>query len=474
MASGASNATIEGFVTDLAFTDQTKNTSDLFPSSTANVAELSSNALSYFSTPTAIIDKRTPTDRAVNWAAQTRPRIVVDHDVFDTFTATIAALPLASLNQLFSIVDKVLFNYLPTDTPAGLETFLTSNVSTKDVYVAGSLSVSTRIVTDNVYVDGAAPKQISVPAFVAFDVLVPSGSTTKTYSLKLYASISAWLSGYSQSVIAEVIPPLPYEKLLNESIHTATDNIFSTATLSATLSFNTVEARLKSTVVSGMFEFRAVLQDSSNTVGVPFNILYKGRVPTLFEIRNAVKQKLLNSGVGDETAWKKRIPGVFVSGRFYVVPFWDNTYAKPDQLLFPNVIGFNDMSSITSQILSTLGYSDVRDYMDIISIYYNHMTASVIPDLSGSFTVKRLSDIVPDYQSYSASDEQFGYMQDTTKAFVRDLNTVLSIASSTTPVSAVYGPNTEGALSFYSYTAGNYEICVITKSCYQAILESVQ
>jgi hypothetical protein len=473
MASGATNATIEGFVTDLAFTDQTKNVSDLFPGGTANVAELSSNALSYFGAPAAVVDKRPASERLVNWAAQTSSRIVVDEEVFSSFMGTMATLPVATISKLFAITDKLLFNYLPSESHATVETFLTTNAATKDIYVPGTFSVSSRIVSDSVYVDGAPVKSVSVPSYAAFDITVPSGATTKTYQLKLYAGIEAFLTSYSQSIIAEVIPPLPYDKLFGESLRTATDNIFTTASLTAQLSYNNIQARLKNTSVSGMFEFRAVLADTNNTLGVPFNILYKGRVPTLFEIRTAIKQRLLDSGVSDEAGWKKRIPGVFVSGRFYVVPLWDKTFSKPDQQIFPNVLRFDDVAKTADKILSTVGYADITEFMDVITAYYNRMSAAVVPDLSGVVDIKRLSEIIPDYQSYSVSDAEFAYMQDNTKAFVRELNQVLAIATEGS-TSSVYGPNTEGLLSFYSFTAGTYEVCVITRSSYETILESEQ
>jgi hypothetical protein len=473
MAGDALNATIEGFVTDLAFVDQSKNVSDMFPTSTANVAELSSNALSYFSSPASLVDKRIPTDRSVNWAAQTRPRVTIDEVVYPTFMATMASLPIETFNQLFRIVDKLIFNFRPNETHEEVEELLATGADTKNVYVAGSYTISSTIITDTVYVDGAAPKIVSVPAYATFDITVPSGATTKTYSVKFYASIASFLTNYSQSTIVEVIPPLPYAQLFDSSLSTSIDNIFATAATTAELSFTNLESRLRNTLVSGMKEFKAVLTDSSNTIAVPFNILYNGRTPTLFEIRNAIKNELLTSGIGDETTWKRRIPGVFVSGRFYVVPMWDYTFQKPDQKIFPNVLNFNSVLATTDRILSTLGYSNISENLDVISIYYNHMSATVVPDQSGAVDVKRLGEVLPDYQSFSSSDEQFAYMEETTQAFTRELNAVLAVATQA-QTSNVYGPNTEGVLSFYSYTAGNYEVCVITKSCYETILESEQ
>ena len=471
MTTGSQSITIEGFVTDNAFINQSHLINNILTDDGVKVGALTTKALSYFSKPSIFADSRLPTDRHVNWVAQSSPKMIIDQDSFGTFVTTVNNLPTSTPVGFFKLIDKLLFNYNSTVTHAALEAALIADTDIASIYVPGSFSLSSIILSDTIYPTSTTSASISVPASVTFSVELASGSTTSVFVLKLFTSVDAWLAEYNISNIVKVIPSLPYTSIYNSSLINTTDNIFSTATLTATLSFTTTQVLIGNISVSGIVEYRAILTDGVNSAAIPFNILFKGRPPTLFEIRSAIKAEILGSGVGNAAGWKARIPGVFVDGRFYIIPFWDKTYTKPDQIVFPNIGQYLSYGAKTNQIVSSLGYGDISQNMDLFSVYYNHMTASVIPDLSGTVAIHHLTELIPDYQSYSTNDEQFAYMLPLSQLFSSTLNTILTVDSGAM-TSSVYVPNTEGSLSFYSFTLGSYEICVITKLCYNTILGS--
>jgi hypothetical protein len=225
--------------------------------------------------------------------------------------------------------------------------------------------------------------------------------------------------------------------------------------------------------VSGITSYPAVLTDSAeNTVSIPFNVLYKGRSPTLTEIRNAIKADLLASGVGNEAGWEARIPGVFVAGRFYVIPYWDLTFDKADQDIFPSILDYTKIGENANKILETTGFGDIREHMNILPVYYNKMSVASVPDLTGVVDIQMLTALIPDYQSFSPQDENFAYMEEATRSFAQQLNHILAIDTGTQSSSTIYVPITENLLTFYSFVVEKYEICVITKLCYITIMES--
>lgn len=473
MATDTQTITIEGFVTDLSFIDRSKAVSGVFTPTVGQVATLTAKVLSYFSDPVLFEDRRVPADRAVNWSPTVSPRLVIDKTSFGDFTTVLGNLNTSKSNGFFKLIDKLFFAYASSNTRPAIETFLTTDADIGPIYVADSFRVSQQLVSDTVYLENAGTKTVQVPSFIDFAIKLPSGSTQVTYVLKLYTSVEAWIAGYNISTIVKVIPPLPYDVLYDDSLVTSTDNVFSTASLTATLSYTTTEALLGTVSVSGIKEYKAILTDGVNKTTVPFNILYKGRKPTLFEIRTAIKQAIAASGVGDEVHWRKRIPGVYVEGRFYIIPFWDKTYAKPGQVVFPNILPYKDFATTTMDIVSSLGYGDITAYLDVFTLYYNRMSATAIPDLSGTVNVYSLAELIPDYQNCAPTDEQFSYMQQRTQDFSKDLNLILAVDSGVSS-SLVYTPVTEGLLDFYSFTVDSYEICVITKQCYKTIMESIQ
>lgn len=473
MAGNSQSVTIEGFVTDNAFVDHSKNINDIYVDDGINVGALTIKALSYFGKPAVFEDKRPAANRVVNWSPTSSPHLVIDENVFTNFVTTVNALSNPAPAGFFKIIDRLLFYYHASFSHSDIEAYLVGDGDIASVYVPGSFTQSTTLLTDTVYLVNGTTQQVTVPSYINFSITLPTGSTITTFVLKLYTSVAAWLTQYNYSTIVKVVNPLPYDQIFSAPLITTTANVFATATVTAQLSYGTTSALLGSVSVSGVEEYKAIITDGTNTTSIPFNILYKGRRPTQFEIRNAIKQALLTSRVGNEISWKARIPGVFVSGRFYVIPFYDQTVTKPDQVIFPRVAKLSTFTTLTNKIMTPLGYGDASDYIDIIGVYYNRMTASIVPDISGTVGISHISTLIADYQDYSPTDEQFSYMLPLTQSFARNLNTMLAIDAGA-QTSSSYLPNTEGLLSFYTYTMGDYEICVITSACYTAIMESTQ
>jgi hypothetical protein len=473
MSGNDQSVTIEGFVTDNAFVNTSKNINDIYVDDGINVGALTIKALSYFNKPAVFDDKRSPASRTVNWPAVSSPHLVIDETVFPMFVSTINGLSNSAPAGFFKLIDLLLFYYQPTASHAAKEASLLADADIAAIYQPGSFAQSTTLLTDAVYITNGASLQVTVPSYITFSITLPTGSTQTTFALKLYTSVAAWLAQYNYSTIVQVINPLPFSQIFSAPLVTTTANIFATATVTAELNYSTTAALLGSVSVSGVVEYKAIITDGSATTSVPFNLLYKGRAPTQFEIRNAIKTALLGSGVGDAPSWKARIPGVFVSGRFYVIPLYSQTYTKPDQVIFPRIAPLSSYAELTNKIMTPLGYGDVSDYVDVIGVYYNRMTASVIPDLSGTVAISHLSTLIGDYQDYSPTDDQFNYMLPLTQLFARNLNQMLAIDAGAQPP-GVYTPNTEGQLTFYIFTMGDYEVCVITSACYADILGSTQ
>ena len=471
MASAPPNFVIEAFLTDLAFINRTRNINNLFAIGTGQVGQLNQKALSYFNVPANFQDGRAPNTRSVNWVATTSPQLIIDNNVFATFITNFNNAGTFGPQGFFELLDYLLFKYNPNDTNSTRENFLLADSDITSLYVPGTFTLSSTIVTDTLYLSGNTTQSVGVPSYVSFDINIPTGQTSTRYSLKIYTAIDAFLQSYNQSTIVSVIPPLPYDKLYGASLIGAIDNIFSTATLTTNLAYATQQAVVGQIAVSGIITYQVALTDGTNSLKIPFNLLYKGRAPTAFQIRTAIKNALLNSGVGTEAGWRARAPGLFVDGRFYIIPLWNQTYQKPDQIIFPNILPVTTYINLSNEILASLGYGDVTNAIDALQVYYNHMLVTAVPDLSGNVNAVKLSTLIPDYQSFSTQDEQFVYMANFTQNFARELNMILTIDSGAL-TNNFYTPITEGLLSFYSFTVGAYEFCVITKDSYNLILES--
>lgn len=470
MASAPPNFVIEAFLTDLAFINRTQNINNLFAIGTGQVAQLNQKVLSYFNTPANLQDGRAVNTRDINWTATTSPQLIIDKNVFETFITNFNNAGTFGPQGFFELLDYLLFKYNPNQTNSTRENYLLADSDIAALYVPGTFTLSSTILTDTVYLSGNTTRSINVPSYVTFDINIPTGQTSTRYSLKIYTSIDAFLTSYNQSTIVSVIPPLPYDRLYNASLIGTIDNIFSTATLTTNLAFSTQQAVIGQIAISGIITYQVAITDGTNSLKIPFNLLYKGRAPTAFQIRMAIKNALLTSGIGTEVGWRASTPGLFVEGRFYIIPLWNQTYQKPDQIIFPNILPVTSYINLSNEILASLGYGDATNSIDAFQVYYNRMLATAVPDLSGNINAVKLSTLIPDYQSFSTIDEQFVYMANFTQNFARELNTILAVDSGAIS-NSFYTPITEGILSFYNFTVGAYEFCVITKDTYELVLE---
>lgn len=465
---------IEAFVVDSAFINRSSPISDFPIESDGAVATLTPKAYSYFNNPAVYQDRRAASSRTVKWVPETSPSIVVDETSYSGFVSTINNLPTPVSSGLFKLVDKLLFNYDDSVSKPDLEASLLADPEIADIYVPDSFSLSASSVEGTYYYSSGTSGNVDIPRFTRFSITVPSGSTTITYVITLFASVESWLSGYDISTIAKVVPPLPYSDIYSGSLTNTGSNIFSTANLSATLAYNTTKETLGTVQVSGITTFIAIAVDpQANTAPIPFNILYKGRTPTRSEIRAAIRDELLNSGVGTEAGWEARLPGVFITGRFYIVPLWDQTYTKPDQVLFPSIINVTTVVGRVNSILDSTGFGDLIEMMDLFPVYYNRMTIGAVPDITGIVDIQLINELIPDYQSFSPEEDNFEYMNSFTKTFATQLNQVLAL-NTTNQTSDDFVVVEENLLTFYSFVVGKYEMCVITKECYDTIMESVQ
>ncbi len=453
------------FVADPAFTNSSTPYVSRF--NVGGIATLSQLGLSYFVDLVVDQDDRVPTTRTVAWAATLPSSILVDNSFYQQFVTDLSNAPDAVRQSVFAILDRILYDSTASDST---ETFLTTDSSAKVAYVPGSFVPSSSNITGTVY-STAVPAGVpySCPAFVVFSVLIPTGSVSTQYDITSYADNTTWLKDYPESTIQAVVPPVDYNDLLTANLTTSLVNLFSATSASALLNSAILSPSLDAIPSSGYIVYRATVIDTDGTTTVaPFNILYKGAVPSQLAIRNAVKAAVLASG-GTAAAWQARIPGLFVSSRYYLVPLWDLTQATTGSKIFSNIVNVNTIIAKIDRVLAVLDRSVIATYLEILEAAYNRILIASVPDVSGTDTTTSLNSIYPSYQCYGASDANFSYMSADTQAFALALASVLAVevgnVSSTT-----YVPTQDRNLEYISFTEGEVEFCVVTQNGYAALV----
>jgi hypothetical protein len=466
MPTSSNSTAVEGFILDEAFLDKRKAFNGILLGDATAIGTLTQNTLSFFNQPTTIDDTRSPSSRDVNWAPNTAPSVVIDSEVFGSFIDVVNALPQNIASKFFELIDRAAFRYSSSIPVSTVETYLNTDTDTHAIYVPGTLELSTRIVTDTVYLQSNTTMSVSIPDFIRFSVILPSGSTTRQFDITLFTESSAFKAGYSSTTVLKVVPPTSYQNLLSGSLLAENSNALSVAGQSGGLIYDNTNAAFVLDQPTGTAEFTVVLIDSAqHRLTVPFQILYKGRVPGMVEARAAIKAAVLGSGVGTEAAWRLRIPGLFIEGRFYIIPMWNETFTKPGQTVFQNILNVPKVIDNTKDVMASKAWTNVGDYIEIMPVSFDRMISTIVPELSGITGISSAATLFPDYQAFSPTEANFQYMLADTQAFSTHLNAILALDFAETTSSA-YQKSTESLFEFFGFVVGAYEFCVITKDCY--------
>lgn len=434
------------------------------------VGKLSKTGLSYFVDLYTDEDDRDPTSRVVDWTPVYAPSMLVDNSIYGTFVSDLTNAPQATRDGIYAIIDRILFHHSAT---TALETDLTTNAATSNVYVAGSALVSTSTVTDTVYsTTSNVVTAFSGPPYATFTITMPKGTDTVQYELTVYAQNASWLKNYPNSTITAVSPPIDYQDLLTMSLSTTTSNTFATAVSTAMLNYQSLAATMDADPSSGYVVFRVVVEDTLNNaeVSAPFLLTYNGSTPTQLTMREAVKAAVLGSGIGTEAQWQLRIPDLFIDTQFYLVPLYDQTTSESDGTIYPSVINPSILPTILGKVFPAYQPALLQSGVELILASYQRLWVASVEDPS-SQTSTTIKTLFPTYQCYASTDSQFQYMDANTKAFAIQLTSAIAFAMGNTTSSTLQVVTDQG-LSYVSFVLNNVEFCVVTPDSYTAMLEA--
>lgn len=467
---------VEGFLVDQAFIDRTQTVHGMLSSDPDQICAFTPNGTTYFNTPVKLTDNATANTRALAWVSSTSSSLIVDTAVFPLFSALVGELSDEQQAAIFRVVDRLAFRNNPNVSTSTLDNELSLDATLTGLYVSGSAARSAIFTPATVYLDNATTYPCSVPNFVQFDMSFTVGTTQTVVTFIVYLNCDSFTQNYSMSTVKVVVPPLPYDTLLNAPVKSSVGNVFSTATMTANLAYATQKQTISRNTISGELTFNVTLVDGADRVDVPFTLWYKGKAPTISQIRDAIRSDIINSGVGTQSAWQARTPGLYIIGRFYLFPMWDKTVAKSTTVLNQAIIENRDITTVNRTAMAAAGLSvDIATESQFQS-GYNGLVILVVPDKSyvpmdtSQVGSTYLTDYFPDFQTCTSSEPIYALLDTNTQTFISRLNIILAKASGATSTDTST-TTTENKLVYYSITVGEIELCVITKACYLALLK---
>lgn len=461
--------TIHVFLYDPMFTDTTSIFKPILKD--GGVCQLTGPSLSYFNEIYEVRDGRAVRSPALPFTTTTKPNIVFDGKLYSAFKSTLNSASQSSRDSLFSIIDRTCLLYVATETEETLDQVLLAD-SKYSIYTAGSFKRSPGASAGTAYLADGSTRTLTVPNYVSFNVVFNTNGVIKDYEIKVWTDNNTFYTEYPESSIISVALPLTPSELLTLPLIGTGANTFSVSSATAELSASSLQQAIKDTDASGFVTYRAkIFNNVGDIVTVPFNLLYKGQSPDRLTMRQAIREKLLQSGVGNTTAWKQRIPELFITGQMYLVPQWGNITTQVDRILYPSIMSTRASVENTKKILNHVGSKHIEQYIEhAVSIYdLLLLTAISHPD---NETQIHLRSLHPTYQAVKSTDPAYAYMEDHTKSFATQLSVVLAVAAGKA-TSTDYTSITQGLVTYIPFSVNEIEYYVVTKESYLNIAGSI-
>lgn len=451
--------TIYGFILDESFLDQSKYMTDDINTAVTH-GQFNTVQHSFFVDRFEIDDTRTARLAHLGSELTNTLQLVIDQKFSVDDVSILINSSVSDIANIFNITEYVLYRNIDR-TVEELETELLADTTVFGNYVPGSLEISNN--SNSVYIYDTLDANFTILDWLKFDINI-SGTVI---SFKFWINNETFGDGYPLSTISEVVPPISVDLLYDPSSVTS---IYTAIINSASTSVSSLSSKIQSSDYTNYISFSTKYIDpNDNTVSyIPFNILYKGAVPGTLDIRQAIKEYLLNSGVGDEETWKNIMPDLFIIGQFFIIPMWDNITTKPSRIMYPSVVGVQDAIERSITVLYDVDGTHISEKVEILDVAYIETILVAIPDEDNQ-TDDTLLTLHPTYQRYSPQDISYQYQDDITKEFTTLLNVAMAVAAGKATDDRVVTTTMEDRV-YLSFTVDSIEYHVITKTSYTNII----
>jgi len=455
---------VHGFIHDASFIDRARLIAPGYPQSGLFVPK--DDRLSYFVQLYKLIDTRDIRTPTPSFTTTQKPCILIDRFAYTEFLADYENyVTTPEKTKLFNIIERCLFSAQPTDNSISINTELGLNSALYGIYVPGSFTTSSLRETGIAYSDTGVETPVTAPTWIRFKVILTTLSGPDVVEFKFWSEDVAFGNEYPLSFIMETVNPLPFETLLYGPIVGGTNNPFAVVADSARIGTDKLNPKIKTEDNSGLWLQRITFYDSSNnSTLVPFQILYKGQRPSISQIRKAIRELVLGSGVGTENEWRARAPELFIEDQFLLIPQYNILTYRPTQIIYPNVSPWPKMIANSVLALTHLSTDYITDNIEVIPALYDTNTLTAVPnDLNLNHT--KIGPIHPTYQIYSSTEPGFISMEVHTREFSLKLNSVLAIAAGKA-VPGNYDIRTEYGADWVAFTVGFVEYVVMTRESF--------
>lgn len=351
---------------------------------------------SYFATAKTFTDKRASRLDLGGGVQSSQPMSLHFDGAQDSSGIDFSAIPDADRDAFFNIIEALAYNIV--GDAGAYETLFAGSGATFGIYTASSLERSvTNTAKDFFENDVDAAEAISARGWVQFTCTLDG--TEETF--KVWLASAEFEADYPITTFTHITYPDDPTRLLNGTYTGAA--AMADASQYATTDINTTVSTGDNT---GVKTFTSIYNPGgiSNVLNpsVYFLVFYKGAEPTNQEVRAQIRDDLLGRSLTDENTWKTILPDLFVSGRHFIVPFWDNIEELPGDIdVYRGIVNHQSGQDLLETIFDEYETSFIAANAEILTSSASEMLLMALP--SNENDVADLS-LVSDYPTYQPID----------------------------------------------------------------------
>lgn len=187
--------------------------------------------------------------------------------------------------------------------------------------------------------------------------------------------------------------------------------------------------------LSKSFEFKVVdVNDPSQYVTLPWVVAIYGRAgDNLDAIYSAIRASILDQSALPSEDWEDRIPDLFKTVEFTVVPYWDQ-YAVPNQTieagLYSPLMRLREAFDIAKAHMPLYATAHVQSHTDLSAYLYKSLAFSICGGPENRGALYDLRSFFPDYALLSTTSLDFNRLSPETRGFVHRLAEQFRLAES--------------------------------------------
>lgn len=365
-------------------------------------------------------------------------------------------------DKLFTIIEYIVLSKYKTVEDINED--LIENIDTSSIYVKNSLKFSQapKVHAEIIHLNDEEKKyEIDLPVYIQFSVKFEN--ELENTDFRIYLSREYFLKMYPLYTITNVIEPCDPTYLLDPDKATS---IVDMLVKSNEFTMKSMSGPIKEEDHSGMYVYNTKFIINGTNQMLPFGIMYQGNVPSVLEIRKAIREKLLSYGYVDKEIWKNILPDLFVVATWYIIPFWDNYTIKSTGLIYPSIANVYKFSKLIPEFFPELEIEFIEERQEMITCGYNELFFTTIPDpLNEKYF--SLRDIYPTYQYHLSQDgTAYNNMDENAKSFNQVFNNCVAVAVGETTSERV-SVNKINDMTWFNFTNGEIEFNLLSKESFE-------